>query len=82
MTSQRLCRAVLIAISVAFVLSAWLYGIATIRTARVVQSSQVGGTTSAVVEFFRDYGAVVLLVELVLLAVAVVAMIRSDRRNF
>jgi hypothetical protein len=73
-------RRLLILWAVAFLLSAWLYCLATMHTMRIAHEPQdAAGLASGLMVFFRDNGAKVLATELAGLAICAAVMVITDR---
>ncbi len=80
MNLPRLCRRLVITLAIAFLLSAWLYCLATIRAPRLVDAPQRVEQATGLIAFFCDHGAGVLLAELVALAACATALVVTERR--
>lgn len=74
------CRRMLIAVAVAFVLSAWLYSLATIRALQAASEPRAGQPSAGLLAFFRDNGTWVLAMELAGLAVMAAVLVVLERR--
>ncbi len=72
-------RIVLIAVAVVFCLSAWCDYLATLHTLHVADHPDQAEASRSLMVFFRDHGTIVLLVELAALAIAVLAVMLSER---
>lgn len=76
MNRRDICRRLVIVVAAAFLISAWLYTLATIHIAH----DRLGRPeVSPLIALFRDHGAAVLLAELALLALATVGMVYGER---
>ena len=78
MRPQDICRRLLVVLAVAFVVSAWLYCMATVHMLHRVEDPRT--SESALITFFRDHGTKVLASELAALAVCAAVMVLLERR--
>jgi len=76
---RNMCRRLLIALAAAFVLSAWLYALATIHTLRPPDAVPGIERAGGLLAFFRDKGTWVLALELVGLAVSAALLVIAER---
>lgn len=79
MQRRKLARRAVIVLAVGFLLSVWLYCLATMQAMRAVDDPAAAAMSSSLLVFFREHGTVVLGAELVLLAVGAVVMVATDR---
>ena len=80
MKPEKICRKLLLVLAFAFVLSAWLYCLATMHILRSANALQDSAVTSGLMAFFRDNGAKVLAIELVALALCGAIMVFAERQ--
>jgi hypothetical protein len=68
----------LIVVAIVFSLSGWLYYLATIRAVHAADVSREGQGAATLMQFFRDHGTAVLLIELVVLAMTALVVVFTD----
>ncbi len=81
MKPAKICRKLLLVLAFVFVLSAWLYCLATMHILRSANALPDSAASSGLMAFFRDNGAQVLAIELVALALCGASMVFAERQS-
>jgi hypothetical protein len=76
----RLCRTLLLLVAVSFVLSAWLYCLATLHSRPETGGGPQDGENSVLIQLFREHGTVILVAELAALALCGALWVVGERK--